>query len=199
AMARAMTPHVREAVIAPGYEPAAREMLKQKKKGSLLIVQTRGEFRRDHGLDMVRVLGGLLVQTTDYPELRPASLKVVTKKAPTLEQVRDLLFATKVSRFVKSNSIVLAEGERTVGIGAGQMSRVDACMLACYKAKDAARGSVAVSDAYFPFRDGIDELAKGGIASIAQPGGSIRDAEIIAAADEHGIAMVFTGLRLFKH
>jgi len=199
AMARAMKPHVLDAVIAPGYEPAALEILKQKKKGSLLIVQTRGEFRRDHGLDMVRVLGGLLVQTTDYPELRPASLKVVTKKAPTLEQVRDLLFATKVSRFVKSNSIVLAEGERTVGIGAGQMSRVDACMLACYKAKDAARGSVAVSDAYFPFRDGIDELANGGIASIAQPGGSIRDAEIIAAADEHGIAMVFTGLRLFKH
>jgi phosphoribosylaminoimidazolecarboxamide formyltransferase/IMP cyclohydrolase len=100
---------------------------------------------------------------------------------------------------VKSNSIVLAKDERTVGIGAGQMSRVDACMLACYKAGAASKGSVAVSDAYFPFRDGLDELAKGGVSVIAQPGGSIRDPEVIAAADEHGIAMAFTGLRLFKH
>jgi len=113
--------------------------------------------------------------------------------------MRDILFGITVSRYVKSNSIVLVHGERTVGIGAGQMSRVDACMLACYKAKVAARGSVAVSDAYFPFRDGLEELAKGGVAAIAQPGGSIRDAEVIAAADGFGIAMVFTGTRLFKH
>ncbi|HEY5538486.1 MAG TPA: bifunctional phosphoribosylaminoimidazolecarboxamide formyltransferase/IMP cyclohydrolase [Thermoplasmata archaeon] len=199
ATAQAMKPHVLDAVIASGYEPAALEILKQKKKGDFLIARTQGEFRRDHDLDMVRVLGGLLVQTTHYPDLQPEALKVVTTTAPTPEQVRAILFATKVSRYVKSNSIVLASGERTVGIGAGQMSRVDACMLACYKAREAARRSVAVSDAYFPFRDGIDELAKGGIAAIAQPGGSIRDSEVIAAADEHGMAMVFTGLRLFKH
>jgi len=113
--------------------------------------------------------------------------------------MRDIVFGITVSRYVKSNSIVLVKGEKTVGIGAGQMSRVDACMLACYKAKAAARGSVAVSDAYFPFRDGIDELAKGGIAVVAQPGGSIRDPEVIEAANGHGMAMVFTGTRLFKH
>jgi phosphoribosylaminoimidazolecarboxamide formyltransferase/IMP cyclohydrolase len=104
-----------------------------------------------------------------------------------------------VSKYVRSNSIVLAKEERTVGIGAGQMSRVDSCKIACYKAREAARGSVAVSDAYFPFRDGLDELGKAGVAAVAQPGGSIRDPEVIAAAEEHGIAMVLTGQRLFKH
>lgn len=197
--AKAMKPHPLDAVIAPGYDAEALEILKRKKKGSFLILRTRGEFRRDHGLDMVRILGGLLVQTTDFPELHPESWKVVTKAAPTREQIRDLLFGIRVSKFVKSNSIVLTKGERTVGIGAGQMSRVDACMVACYKAREASRGSVAVSDAYFPFRDGLDELGKGGVVAVAQPGGSIRDAEVIEAADEHGIAMVFTGLRLFKH
>ena len=148
---------------------------------------------------MVRVLGGVLLQTTDFPEPRPEAFKVVTKTSPTADQMRDILFGITVSRYVKSNSIVLVKGDRTVGIGAGQMSRVDACMIARIKAGDAARGSVAVSDAYFPFRDGLDELAKGAIATVAQPGGSIRDAEVIAAAEEHGIAMVFTGIRLFKH
>ena len=147
----------------------------------------------------VRVLGGVLLQTTDFPEPRPEAFKVVTKTSPTADQMRDILFGITVSRYVKSNSIVLVKGDRTVGIGAGQMSRVDACMVARIKAGDAARGSVAVSDAYFPFRDGLDELAKGGVAIVAQPGGSIRDAEVIAAAEEHGIAMVFTGIRLFKH
>jgi phosphoribosylaminoimidazolecarboxamide formyltransferase/IMP cyclohydrolase len=148
---------------------------------------------------MVRVLGGVLLQTTDFPAPRPESFQVVTKASPNPAQMGDIGFGIVVSRYVKSNSIVLVREERTVGVGAGQMSRVDACMLACYKAKRAARGSVAVSDAYFPFRDGIDELAKGGVAVVAQPGGSIRDDEVIAAADAHGIAMVFTGIRLFKH
>src|SRR5437667_155003 len=130
---------------------------------------------------------------------RPEAFKVVTKASPSPAQLSDIGFGIVVSRYVKSNSIVLVKGDRTVGIGAGQMSRVDACMLACSKAKGAARGSVAVSDAYFPFRDGIDELAKGGVAVVAQPGGSIRDDDVIAAADAHGIAMVFTGIRLFKH
>src|SRR3989442_587059 len=184
---------------APEYEPAALDLLKSKKKGTFLVLRTRGPFRRDHGIDMVRVLGGVLLQTTDFPMPQPEAFKVVTKVSPTPAQLRDILFGILVSRYVKSNSIVLVKGDRTVGIGAGQMSRVDACMLACHKADAAARGSVAVSDAYFPFRDGVDELAKGGVAMVAQPGGSIRDDEVIAAADEHGIGMVFTGIRLFKH
>ena len=199
ATAKAMRRHVLDAVIAPGYDPEALSILKEKKKGAFLIMRTRGELRGDHGADMTRVLGGVLVQTTDFPEVRPGSWKVVTKRKPTPDQLRDLAFGVRVSRYVKSNSIVLARDERTVGVGAGQMSRVDACMLAVVKAGAAGRGSVAVSDAYFPFRDGLDELAKGGIAAVAQPGGSIRDSEVIAAADEHGIAMAFTGLRLFKH
>ena len=126
-------------------------------------------------------------------------MQVLSKRAPEKREWDDLLFAWRTVHFVRSNAIVLAKDLAAVGIGAGQMSRVDACMLACYKAKGAAGGSVAVSDAYFPFRDGIDELAKGGVAVVAQPGGSIRDDEVIAAADAHGIAMVFTGIRLFKH
>ncbi len=199
ATARIMKSHPLDAVIAPGYDPESLEILKKKKKGSFLILRTRGEFRRERGFDLVQILGGLIAQTTDFPELHPETWKVVTKATPTQEQVRDVLFGIRVSKYVKSNSIVLTKGERTVGIGAGQMSRVDSCMMACYKAKEAARGSVAVSDAYFPFRDGLDELAKGGVLAVAQPGGSIRDAEVIQAADEHGIAMVLTGLRLFKH
>lgn len=199
ATAKAVRRDVLDAIIAPGYEPKALEILKAKKKGAFLVLQTRGPFRKEHGIDMVRVLGGVLLQTTEFPEPKPESFKLVTKAAMTQDQLRDVLFGITVSRYVKSNSIVLAKGERTVGIGAGQMSRVDACILACYKAKGATRGSVAVSDAYFPFRDGLDELGRGGVAAVAQPGGSIRDAEVIAAADEHGIAMVFTGLRLFRH
>jgi len=199
ATARAMKPHPLDAVIAPGYEPEALDLLKQKKKGTFLILRTRGEFRRDRGFDMVHILGGFLAQTTDFPDIRPETWKVVTSRAPTSDQIRDLVFGIRVSKFVRSNSIVLVKDERTVGIGAGQMSRVDASMLACYKAGERARGSVAVSDAYFPFRDGLDALAKGGVSAVAQPGGSIRDGEVIAAAEEHGIAMVLTGLRLFKH
>src|SRR5437879_3869307 len=199
ATAKAMKKDVLDAVIAPEYEPAALDLLKSKKKGTFLVLRTRGPFRRDHGIDMVRVLGGVLLQTTDFPMPQPEAFKVVTKVSPTPAQLRDILFGILVSRYVKSNSIVLVKGDRTVGIGAGQMSRVDACMLACHKADAAARGSVAVSDAYFPVRDGVDELAKGGVAMVAQPGGSIRDDEVIAAADEHGIGMVFTGIRLFKH
>src|SRR3989475_575947 len=160
ATAKAMRKDVLDAVIAQEYEPQALDLLKSKKKGTFLILRTRGPFRKDHGIDMVRVLGGVLLQTTDFPTPRPEAFKVVTKVSPNATQMRDILFGILVSRYVKSNSIVLVKGERTVGVGAGQMSRVDACMLACYKAKAAARGSVAVSDAYFPFRDGIDELAK---------------------------------------
>src|SRR3989440_7849456 len=144
-------------------------MLKGKKKGTFLILRTRGPFRKDHGVDMVRVLGGVLLQTTGFPESRPESFKVVTKTSPTADQMRNVLFGITVRRYVKSNSIVLAHGERTVGIGAGQMSGAYECMLDCYKAKETADGSVAVSDACFPFRDGVDELVKGGVAVIAHP------------------------------
>jgi len=197
--AEVMRAHALDGVIAPAFDAAGLELLKAKKKGTFLILRTRGTFARDHGTELVRILGGVLVQTTDAPEPKPEMFRVVTKAEPTPSQIGDILFGIRVSKYVKSNSIVLVDGERTVGIGAGQMSRVVACMLACYKGGPKARGSVAVSDAYFPFRDGIDELAKGGVAAVAQPGGSIRDAEVIAAADEHGLAMVFTGLRLFKH
>ncbi|TMK42907.1 MAG: bifunctional phosphoribosylaminoimidazolecarboxamide formyltransferase/IMP cyclohydrolase, partial [Actinobacteria bacterium] len=124
ATAKAMRGHVLDAVIAPGYDPEALSILKKKKKGAFLIMRTRGELRGDHGIDMTRVLGGVLVQTTDFPELRPESWKVVTKRKPTPAQLRDLAFGVRVSRYVKSNSIVLARDERTVGVGAGQMSRV---------------------------------------------------------------------------
>lgn len=199
ATAKAMKPHALDGVIAPGFDSEGLDILRAKKKGDFLILRTRGNLAADHGQELVRILGGVLLQTTSSPELRPETFRVVTKAEPTAAQVRDVVFGLRVSKYVKSNSIVLVQGERTVGIGAGQMSRVVACMLACYMAGGKARGSVAVSDAYFPFRDGIDELGKAGVASIAQPGGSIRDAEVIAAANEHGMAMVFTGIRLFKH
>ena len=197
ATAAAMKPHFVEAVVAPGYEPAAIERLRSKK--DLRVLRARPPSAEATELEVVRISGGVLVQTLGPLEFDPRSWKVVTTSAPTTEQRRDMAFGVRVSRYVKSNSIVLADSETTVGVGAGQMTRVDASTLACMKAGPRARGSVAVSDAFFPFRDGIDALARGGVAAIAQPGGSIRDAEILAAAEEHGIAMVFTGLRLFRH
>jgi len=145
------------------------------------------------------VRGGFLVQTTEDVAVDPAKLKVVTKATPTDAQVRDLLFATRVCKHAKSNAVVLARDLATVAIGAGQVSRVDAVRLAVMKAQGHARGSVLSSDAFFPFRDGIEEAASAGVAAILQPGGSIRDEEVIAAADERGIPMVFSGMRFFKH
>jgi phosphoribosylaminoimidazolecarboxamide formyltransferase/IMP cyclohydrolase len=124
---------------------------------------------------------------------------VVTKRAPTEEEVHGMLFANKVCKHVWSNSIILAKGETVVGIGAGQMSRVDSSMIAAHKAGEKAKGSVLASDAFFPFRDGVDTAANAGVTAIIQPGGSIRDQESIDAANEHGMAMVFTGVRLFRH
>ena len=131
-----------------------------------------------------------------------ADLKVVTKLQPTPEQLKDLLFAWNVAKFVKSNAIVFCKGGQTLGVGAGQMSRVDSTKIAAIKARNAGlelRGSVAASDAFFPFRDGVDVIAENGVSAIIQPGGSLRDEEVIAAADEHGIAMVMTGIRHFRH
>jgi len=152
--------------------------------------------------DFKRVGGGLLVQTPDAAGIEAGGLKVVTRTRPSEAQTTDLLFAWTVARFVKSNAIVFCGGGRTLGVGAGQMSRVDAARIAVLKAQSAGlelRGSVVASDAFFPFRDGVDVAAQAGARAIIQPGGSLRDNEVIAAADEHGIAMVFTGIRHFRH
>jgi phosphoribosylaminoimidazolecarboxamide formyltransferase/IMP cyclohydrolase len=144
----------------------------------------------------------MLIQTPDVDNLAAGELKLVTKKRPTAAQLNDLLFAWRVARFVKSNAIVYCGGGATLGIGAGQMSRVDSTRIAAIKAKNAGlalRGSVVASDAFFPFRDGLDVVARAGARAVIQPGGSVRDKEVIAAADEHGIAMVFTGMRHFRH
>jgi phosphoribosylaminoimidazolecarboxamide formyltransferase/IMP cyclohydrolase len=195
--AEAMRKHFVEAVIAPDFEEEALEILRQKKK--LRALRTRRDIRWEPSTHAIGIRGGLLVQTRERVTLRPEDLRVVTRVEPTPEQVRTMLFACKVLGHVKSNAIVLAKDERTVGIGSGQMSRVDAVILAGFKAGDEGRGSVLASDAFFPFRDGIDEAAKVGVAAIIQPGGSIRDEEVIQAAEEHGMAMVFTGVRLFRH
>ena len=197
ATAKAMKGHFVEAIVAPDYEPDALARLRTRK--NLRLVRTNMPLRPLDDFEMTKVSGGLLVQTSRYPEIRPETFKVVTKRAPTPDQIADVVFGMKVSKFTKSNSIVLVKDRATVGMGAGQMSRVDSAMLARVKAGPRSQGSVLVSDAFFPFRDGVDEAAKGGVAAIAQPGGSIRDAEVVQACDEHGIAMVFTGMRLFRH
>ena len=145
-----------------------------------------------------RVSGGILLQSADHL-LRASELRVVTKRTPTGRESADLDFAWRVVKHVKSNAIVLAEGWHTVGVGAGQMSRVDSVKLSIQKAFPGAKGAVLASDAFFPFCDNVDEAAKAGITAIIQPGGSVRDQEVIDAANEHGIAMVFTGVRHFKH
>ena len=153
-------------------------------------------------LDFKKVSGGLLVQTSDHGIITADDLKVVTEKAPTPEQVQDMLFAWTVVKYVKSNAIIFCKDNMTVGIGAGQMSRVYSTKIAAIKAADEGlevEGSVMASDAFFPFRDGIDAAAETGISAIIQPGGSMRDEEVIQAANEHGLAMVFTGMRHFRH
>ena len=149
---------------------------------------------------MKRVGGGLLVQTSD--DFDVAELRIVTRRDPTKDEMNDLVFAFRVAKFVKSNAIVFCKDGMTLGVGAGQMSRVDSTRIASIKAKNAGlslRGSAVASDAFFPFRDGLDVVAQAGAKAIIQPGGSVRDKEVIAAADEHGIAMVFTGMRHFRH
>jgi phosphoribosylaminoimidazolecarboxamide formyltransferase/IMP cyclohydrolase len=168
----------------------------------VLEIALPAERARDPGWDLKRVGGGLLLQTADDRNVTAAELAVVTRKAPTPTQLADLLFAWRVAKFVKSNAIVYCAGGQTLGIGAGQMSRVDSTRIAAIKAKAAGlslAGSVVASDAFFPFRDGVDVAADNGALAVIQPGGSVRDDEVIAAADERGIAMVFTGVRHFRH
>ncbi len=188
-----------EVLIAPDYEPAALDYAK--KKANVRVLQIpHGDGRNN--FDVKRVGSGLLMQTSDNREVTREELKVVTKLAPTEAQFGDLLFAWRIAKFVKSNAIVYAKDGRSIGIGAGQMSRVVSAKIAGLKAEEAGLvvpGSVMASDAFFPFRDGLDAAAAAGIKAVIQPGGSMRDNEVIAAADEHGIAMVFTGVRHFRH
>ncbi len=188
-----------EAVIAPSYDREALKILSA--KANLRLLETGGAFRWEKapGCEMKKVSGGLLLQGRDRHVLDPGSLKVVTKRAPTAEESEALLFAWKVCKHVKSNAIVYALKDRTVGVGAGQMSRVDSAKIAVMKAMRPTAGTVVASDAFFPFRDGLDAAAAAGATAVIQPGGSVRDAEVIAAADEHGMAMVFTGIRHFRH
>ncbi len=190
-----------EVIIAPSVSAEAQQIVATKANVRLLAC---GEWstERPATLDYKRVSGGLLVQDSDRGEVTAADLKVVSKVQPTAAQLEDLLFCWKVAKFVKSNAIVYAKDGMTIGVGAGQMSRVYSAKIAGIKAADEnleVAGSVMASDAFFPFRDGIDAAAAAGIKAIIQPGGSIRDEEIIQAADEHGIAMVFTGMRHFRH
>ncbi|MFP5382459.1 MAG: bifunctional phosphoribosylaminoimidazolecarboxamide formyltransferase/IMP cyclohydrolase [Gammaproteobacteria bacterium] len=190
-----------EVIIAPSISPAALEITKAKQNVRVLEC---GEWPagRAAQFDFKRVNGGLLVQDLDIGMIKEADLKVVTKRAPTEAEMHDLIFAWKVAKFVKSNAIVYAKQRQTIGVGAGQMSRVNSARIAAIKAEHAGlevKGAVMASDAFFPFRDGIDNAAKVGIACVIQPGGSMRDAEVIAAADEAGMAMVFTGMRHFRH
>ena len=188
-----------EVLIAPDYEPAALEYATRKANVRVLKIP-HGDGRNNY--DSKRVGSGLLLQSADNRGMTLDELKVVSQRAPSEAELRDLLFAWRVAKYVKSNAIVYARDNRTIGVGAGQMSRVYSARIAGIKAQDASlvvEGSVMASDAFFPFRDGIDAAAQAGIKAVIQPGGSMRDAEVIAAADEHGLAMVFTGVRHFRH
>jgi phosphoribosylaminoimidazolecarboxamide formyltransferase/IMP cyclohydrolase len=196
AAARAVTEIFTEVVVAPDFDAAALEVLRAKKN---LRVLRAGEARAETGLEYRQIGGGMLVQTRDTHQLARGDLKVVTQRAPTDEEIESLLFAWTVCKHTKSNAIVYARGGQTIGVGAGQMSRVDSVKLGASRAVLPVAGSVLASDAFFPFRDGLDEAARHGITAVIQPGGSVRDAEVIAAADEHNLAMVFTGVRHFKH
>lgn len=196
ATARAVTEIFIEVVIAHDYETAALEVLKTKK--NLRVLRAFAPVQAE-GLEYRQISGGMLVQTKDTHRLNRDDLKVVTKRAPSQKEIDDLLFAWTVCKHTKSNAIVYVQDKQTVGVGAGQMSRVDSVKLGAMRAQLPIKGSVLASDAFFPFRDGLDEAAKHGITAVIQPGGSVRDEEVIAAADEHGLAMVFTGVRHFKH
>ncbi len=191
--------HFVEVLIAPSFTAEAKAALASKQNLRVLVVPISHELNT---LEYKRVGGGLLVQTPDNFTAQASGLKIVTKVQPTAQQIEDLLFAERVAKFVKSNAIVFCGNGMTLGVGAGQMSRVDSTKIASIKAQHAGldlTGSVVASDAFFPFRDGVDVLAAAGAKAVIQPGGSMRDEEVIAAADEHGLAMVFTGARHFRH
>jgi phosphoribosylaminoimidazolecarboxamide formyltransferase / IMP cyclohydrolase len=183
-----------EAIAAPGFDPAAKERFAGKK--NLRLVEVKAAEQR---LALKHVYGGMLAQDADVHQLSPADLKVVSKRPPTEPEIKALLFAWKVCKHTKSNAIVYAREGQTVGVGAGQMSRVDSCKIGAMKAVLPLKGTVAASDAFFPFPDGVEEIAKAGATAIIQPGGSVRDQEVIETADRLGLAMVLTGVRHFRH
>jgi phosphoribosylaminoimidazolecarboxamide formyltransferase/IMP cyclohydrolase len=215
AAAQAVSRQFVEVLIAPGFAPEALEVFKAKANVRVLQIDLPNPQRSLHSrgrptdwdngrnmMDVKRVGSGLLMQTADNRELTLGELKVVTKKQPTPQQLHDLLFAWKVAKYVKSNAIVFCKGGMTMGVGAGQMSRLDSARIASIKAQHAGlplAGTVVASDAFFPFRDGLDVVVDAGAACVIQPGGSMRDEEVIAAADERGVAMVFSGVRHFRH
>jgi len=188
-----------EVLIAPNYSPTALQQAQQKNNIRVLRV---GENNGSNTYEYKRISGGLLVQQADNRHVLTNELKTVSQRVPSTQELNDLLFAWRVAKYVKSNAIVYAHNQRTIGVGAGQMSRVYSARIAAIKAADAGlhvKGAVMASDAFFPFRDGIDAAAAAGISAVIQPGGSMRDDEVIAAANEHGMAMVFTGVRHFRH
>ncbi|MCA1830612.1 MAG: bifunctional phosphoribosylaminoimidazolecarboxamide formyltransferase/IMP cyclohydrolase, partial [Actinobacteria bacterium] len=193
--ARAMAEIFTECIVAPGYDEGALGVFASKKNLRLLALD--GAPTPDRSFR--RISGGFLVQDPDLVDEPRASMTVVSKLRPTDEQWTDLMFAWRVCKHVRSNAIVLARDGATVGIGGGQVSRVDAAEIAARKAGDRAKGAVMASDAFFPFRDGFDVGAAAGVGAVIEPGGSVRDDEVIAAADEHGVALVFTGIRHFRH
>jgi len=195
--AEAISKQFAEVVLAPSYDAAALEVFAAKKNVRVLAIEVAKDLNK---VEMKRVGGGLLVQTAD--DFDVAELRIVSKRDPSKQEMNDLIFAFRVAKFVKSNAIVFCSGGMTLGVGAGQMSRVDSTRIASIKAKNnglSLKGSVAASDAFFPFRDGLDVIAAAGARAVIQPGGSMRDKEVIAAADEHGMAMVITGMRHFRH
>jgi phosphoribosylaminoimidazolecarboxamide formyltransferase/IMP cyclohydrolase len=196
--AKAVTEIFTEVIVAPNYDEDALEILRAKKNLRILQVDTDG-YDFEGEIEYKQISGGMLIQTSDNHVLDPEDLKVVTERKPTDEEIKAMLFAWKVCKHTKSNAIVYASEGQTVGVGAGQMSRVDSVKIGAMRARIPLEGTVLASDAFFPFRDGVDEAAKHGITAIIQPGGSMRDEEVIAAANEHNLAMVFTGIRHFKH
>jgi phosphoribosylaminoimidazolecarboxamide formyltransferase/IMP cyclohydrolase len=200
ATAEAINEIFTEVVIAPEYEQGVLELLTKKKDRRLM--KQISNLRKVRELDIRKVVGGVLVQDPDQHRIHPNDLRVVTKRKPTDTEMQALLFAWRIAKHVKSNAIVYALGDRTLGIGAGQMSRVDSSKIAAMKATDAGfdlHGCAVSSDAFFPFADGLLEAVKVGATAVIQPGGSVRDEEVIKAADEHDVAMVFTGIRHFRH
>jgi phosphoribosylaminoimidazolecarboxamide formyltransferase/IMP cyclohydrolase len=187
-----------ECIVAPGFADNAKEILAAKKNLRVLELP-EGGLEPERELQLKRILGGMLVQQPDLGELSDKELRTVTKRAPTPEEMHTMRFAWKVAKHVKSNAIVFAKDGATLGIGAGQMSRVDSVKIAVMKAQSPLQGSVVASDAFFPFPDGVEEAAKAGATAVIQPGGSVRDNDVIAAADRLGLAMVFTGIRHFLH
>jgi phosphoribosylaminoimidazolecarboxamide formyltransferase/IMP cyclohydrolase len=196
-LARMMGEGFLECVVAPDYTPEALQVFAGKK--NLRLLRAKLAPGAVGQLDLRAISGGMLVQSSDITTCAASAGKVVSARKPTAQELADLDFGWRVAKHVKSNAIVFVGGGRTLGVGAGQMSRVDSVKLAVSKARVPLAGSALASDAFFPFRDGVDEAAKAGVTAIIEPGGSVRDAEVIAAADEHNIALVFTGERHFRH